>query len=250
MNTIIDFTAVKQNCHNCKQIKQCFPQPLDNEELRQFGDAVKSRRVIQRGETLFRQGDRLSCLYMVRAGAVKVYALSHDGAEQVLGFYLPGDMLGLDALESANHVCTAIALETSSICELSFSKLETMSQALSGLHGWMYRAYGREIARDHALLRLLGHKSAEQRLAGFLLSLCERFAQRGFSSREFNLSMSRHDIANHLGLALETVSRLFARFQDSRVLDVDRRHITVRDPLLLRRLAGVETAELAVQRCH
>lgn len=251
MSAVVDFAAAKQNCRTCKQLSQCLPQPINDAEIKQFNSAVTSRRVVQRGEHLFRQGDSLNGLYLVRSGAVKVYALSHDGAEQVLGFYLSGDILGLEAVESGSHGCTAVALETSSICELSFARIEALPPALTGLHKWLGKAYGKEIARDYALLRLLGQKSAEQRLAGFLLHLAERFGRRGFSSREFNLSMSRYDIANYLGLALETVSRLFARLQDNRVLAVNRRHISIRDPALLQQLAGVNTADVPcyMQRC-
>lgn len=255
MNSVVDITAAKHSCLHCHQAQLCLPQGLNKEEIKLFDQAVRRNRVVKRGEQLFHQGDAMGSLYLVRSGALKIYSLSDDGDEQILGFYWPGDMLGLDAVSNGIHDCTAVALETSSVCELGFSQLNGMAQKLTGLTLPMNGFYGREISRDHALLRLLSRKSAEQRLAGFLLDLSDRFAQRGFSAHEFHLSMSRHDIANYLGLVIETVSRLFARLQEEGVLNVDRRHIVVRDLQKLRELAGInpyssKTAEPKRQYCH
>ena len=238
MSRVVDITTAKSNCLNCHQAKTCLPEGLSEQDIRQFSVAIKRNRVFQRGEALFRQGDKLDSLYLIRSGTVKIYSLNDDGDEQILGFYLPGDVVGLDALDEGLHDCTAVVLETSGICELSFSKLEDLALTLSGLQRRLHRLYGHEIARDHALLRLLGQKSAEQRLAGFLWHLVERIKRRGYSAQELNLSMSRHDIANYLGLAVETISRLFARLQEQGVLEVERRHIIFRDHARLQRLAG------------
>jgi len=238
---VVDLAAAKRSCRVCNQSAKCLPQGCDSILLEQFDD-IKRSQVLQRSEYLFRQGDTLQSLFLVRSGSVKIYSLSADGDEQVLGFYLPGDLIGLDAIETGIHACSAATLETSSICEFSFTRLDDLTHSITALHRQMNRLYGREISRDIALLRLLGNKSAEQRLAGFLYDFTQRLSQRGLSEQEFNLSMSRHDIANYLGLAVETISRLFARLQDDDVLSVDRRHITVRNPERLQQLAGVNTS--------
>lgn len=242
MNSVIDISTAKRSCAVCNQVQHCLPQGLNEEDVKIFGQAVRRHRTLKRGEPLFYQGETLDSVYLVRSGALKLYALSDDGDEQILGFYQPGDMLGLDAVSSGVHDCTAVALETSSVCELKFSHLTEMTQTLHSLAQQIHSFYGREIRRDHALLRLLARKSAEQRLTGFLLNLSEQFAKRGFSAHEFHLSMSRHDIANYLGLAIETVSRLFARLQEEGVLRVDRRHIVLLDLPKLYTLAGLSSS--------
>jgi CRP/FNR family transcriptional regulator len=191
--------------------------------------ASRRHRILQCGEPLFNIGDGAHTLYLVRSGSIKVYAISDDGDEQILGFYLPGDLVGLDALEGRYHGCAAVALETSSIHEISIERLEQLCRTDPDIQQQVYRLYSRELARDYELLRLLGKKNASQRLAGFLVNLSQHFEQRGFSACEFNLSMSRHDIAHYTGLAVETVSRLLGRFQQDDLLEVERRHIRILD---------------------
>ena len=238
MHQLISLPIAKQNCRTCSHTHQCLPREFSGDEReRFFRTAVRCSRVVKRGEHLFRLGQRFCSLYIVRSGSVKLYSLD-DAEEQVLGFYLTGDLFGFDAIATGYHECAALALETSSICELGFAGLEDLSTSMHLLQKQMSAWYGREIARDFALLRLLGKKSAEQRLAIFLLDLSQRLSARGFSAHEFNLSMSRQDIGSYLGLALETVSRLFARLQEDGVITVDRRHITLLDETRLRELAG------------
>jgi CRP/FNR family transcriptional regulator len=141
-------------------------------------------------------------------------------------------------MQTDTHTCSAMALETTSVCELPFSGLEDLSRQVAGLQHQLFKLVGKEISNEHSMLLMLGNRSAEERLATFLLSLSSRLHERGFSAHEFNLSMSRHDIANYLGLAVETVSRLFTRFQEEGLLEVERRHITIRDLDRLRRMVG------------
>lgn len=191
--------------------------------------ARRRERIVGRGQSLFSAGTASHTLYLVRSGSIKTCAFNSDGDEQVFGFHFAGDVVGLEALETSCHGCTAIALETSSVWELPRDHLATLCQSTPELQRQLYQCYGREIVRDQALLRLLGKKHAEQRLVGFLLHLSQRFAERGFSAREFNLSMSRSDIGFYLGLALETVSRLFSRLQTKGILSVDRRYVHIID---------------------
>jgi CRP/FNR family transcriptional regulator len=206
--------------------------------MRKFESAIKQIRMLTRGDHLFSAGERFRGLYAVRSGSMKASTVTDSGEEQILGFFLPGDVFGMEAIDSNTHDCTAIALETSSVCELSLDRLEHLGCEITALQHQINRMYAQEIARNHAMLRMLGRKNAEQRLASFLANLSDRLAARGFSASEFNLSMSRSDIANYLGLALETVSRLLARFQEENLVAVKRRNIHLLNLPALKVVAG------------
>lgn len=237
-------------CTACAMVLNCLCTDLDAGLRARLVSDVLRNRVVNRGRSLFDAGDSFQRLYAVRSGSVKVYGVTGEGEEQVLGFYLPGDLLGLEAIDQGVHDCSAVALETSSICEVKFQSLEKLCATQPILQHRLHRIYAREIARDHALLRLLGRKSAEQRLANFLLALSQRFADRGYSADEFNLSMSRHDIGNYLGLALETVSRLLARFQDQALIRVKRRHVRLLKRQALAAVAGESAMSTIRQHVH
>jgi CRP/FNR family transcriptional regulator len=177
-------------------------------------------------------------VYAVRSGSLKTFSIMADGREQVTGFYLPGELVGLDAISLGRHPSSAKALESSSICELSFLDLEALGEQIPGLQRQILRVMSRELLDDELLLMLIGKKTAEERLAAFLVTLAMRFRLRGFSATEYNLSMSRSDIGNYLGLAVETVSRLFTRFQHEELLSVKRRRIHIHDLEKLSMLAG------------
>jgi CRP/FNR family transcriptional regulator len=168
-------------------------------------------------------------LFAVRSGALKSYCITADGEEQVLGFTLPGELTGMDGLGGISYASSSVVLETSSICELPFHKLEGLCNELPGLHRQLMGVMAKEITADQHMLMLLGKRTAEERLASFLLSLSSRYHQRGLSATEFNLPMSRQDIGNYLGLAIETVSRLFAQFQEKEVVRVNRRKVVITD---------------------
>jgi CRP/FNR family transcriptional regulator len=198
---------------------------LAPDDVERLDDIVKRNRPFHRGDHLFRAGESFKALYIVKTGSVKTYAPVEDGGEQVLGFHLPGEIIGLDAIQYEEHGCSAKVLETTAVCEVPFDRLEELSSAIPSLQRQMYRLLSKEIGQDTEMLLLLGKKSAEERLAAFLVSLSERFKRRGFSAKDFYLSMSRHEIGNYLGLAVETVSRLFTRFQEEGLLKVERKHI-------------------------
>jgi len=198
------------------------------EDVDRLEDIVKHTRPLHRGDLLFRSGDRFRSLYVVKTGSLKSFAPSPDGGEQVLGFHLPGEVIGLDAIDRRTHSCYAKVLETSSICEIPFQRLEELTAIIPGLQHQLYRLLSKEIGHDTDML-LLGRKSAEERLAAFLLNMSKRLQRRGLSPTDFHLSMSRHEIGSYLGLAVETVSRIFTRFQDDRLLGVERKHIELFD---------------------
>jgi CRP/FNR family transcriptional regulator len=226
---VISLKDIKVACQECSLNEICLPVGMSAGDLQQLDDIIERKRPIVRGEHLFRSGDHFQSLYAVRSGSLKTYTTSEDGQEQVMGFHLPGELVGLDAIADGNHPLSAKALETTSVCEIPFPDLTSLSSQLPSLQHQLLRVMSQEIRDDEQNMVVLGQKSAEERLAAFLISLSNRFNRRGFSPYQFNLSMSRGDIGNYLGLALETVSRLFTRFQSEGLLRVDRKHIELLD---------------------
>jgi CRP/FNR family transcriptional regulator len=228
-NSAVSLSEIRVSCESCSLGELCLPRGLSADEIGQLDAVVTQKRPVPRGASLYRMNDPAPAVFIARSGSFKSYFTTPQGDEQIVGFHLPGELIGLDGLESGRHSCFVEALETSSVCEVPFEKLESLCSALPRLHKEMFRLMGREIGEEQRLLLLLGHKSAEERLASLLSSLADRYARRGLSAREFNLSMPRQDIANYLGLALETVSRGFAHLQESGIITVDRRHIRITD---------------------
>ncbi len=237
-NAAIKIDQIKVACKDCNLFQLCLPVGIDAKELEELDSIIKRRRPVKRGEHLFRVGDPFQAIYAVRSGSIKTYTPTEDGHEQVTGFHLPGELLGLDAINLQHHPCAAKALETTSICEIPFDRLEELSMRLPSLQHQLLKILSKEILHDQSLLMLLGKKSAEERLAALLLSLSNRYLQRGFSPTDFYLSMSRNDIGNYLGLAVETVSRLFSRFQEEGLLSVQRKHVCITDLPRLREVAN------------
>jgi CRP/FNR family transcriptional regulator, anaerobic regulatory protein len=226
---VISIETIRVACRNCSLGTLCLPLGLESEDVERLDSIVKRARPLHRGDFLFHNGERFRSLYVVKTGSVKTYAPSEEGAEQVLGFHLPGEVIGLDAIDKEVHACTAKVLETSAICEIPFARLEELSGSIPSLQHQMYRLLSKEIGQDTEMLLLLGKKSADERLAVFLLSISQRLRKRGLCPTDFYLSMSRHEIGNYLGLAVETISRLFTRFQDEGLLKVDRKHVELLD---------------------
>ena len=223
----LNLHELKVSCQNCTLADLCLPHGMCQEELERLDSIIVRQQPLQPGTHLFRPGDKSHALYALRSGALKSYCITEDGEEQVLGFTLPGELTGMDGLSGGSYDSVAVVLETSSICELPYNKLEALCGELPSLQRQLLSVVSREITTDQHMLMLLGKRTAEERLASFLLSLSSRYKQRGLSATEFNLPKSRQDIGNFLGLAIETVSRLFAQFQDKGVLKVNRRQITI-----------------------
>lgn len=233
-------SSLKLACRDCSLHQVCLPVGVEPEELAELDRIIRQRRPLRRGEHLFRVGDPFDSLYVVRSGSVKTYAPVSDGREQITGFHLPGELMGLDAISRGQHPCGARALETSSVCEVPFEALENLGGRIPTLHHQIYHLMSREILQEEGHLLLLGRRGADERLASYLLNLSERLRRRGFSPSEFHLSMSRGDIGNYLGLAVETVSRTFTRFQERGLLSVERKHVRIREFEVLQELAGVD----------
>lgn len=234
----IDVDHLKVSCSQCNLRELCFPHGMNDEELTNMEALVDQPKPLHKNDFLYRDGDKSAAIYAVRSGCVKTMTESANGDEQIVGFHLPGELLGLDGFADGAHTCNALALETSSVCELPLDQLENLCHELPGLQKQMRRIMGKEVNNDHKLLLLLGKMTAEERLASFLLSLSGRMEERHWKGTEFNLSMPRQDIANYLGMAVETVSRLFATFQSEKIIEVDRRHITIIDMPRLKAIVG------------
>jgi CRP/FNR family transcriptional regulator len=226
---ILELTTLRTSLKSYKPEELCLPLDLPEQDMLQLSKIVKRHHLMQPGEHLYHVGDPGRAIYAVRSGSIKTYIPTNNGDEQVLGFHLPRELLGFEAFSHEMYNSAAVALETSDVCELPFEQLEKLCDDMPGLRHQMHRLIGREIFNDHTLLLLLGKKHGEERLASFLLNLSERLHSRGFSAKEFNLTMSRRDIGNYLGLAEETVSRLFTRFQDDGMIKVERKHLTIKD---------------------
>jgi CRP/FNR family transcriptional regulator len=236
---VVDIARVQAACNGCSLRQLCLPMGVSQEDLHRLDEIVRRSRPMQRGRHVFRLGDQFHAIYAIRSGSVKTYTMTETGSEQITGFHLPGELIGLDAIATGAHPCGAKALETATVCELPFTQLEELAVQVPSLQHQLLRLMSKEILADGELLTLLGKKSAEERLAALIFSLSTRFKQRGFSPNEFRLSMSRNDIADYLGLAVETVSRLFTRFQQQELIEVQNKQVTIRDHARLRELAGV-----------
>jgi CRP/FNR family transcriptional regulator len=228
----------KVACSSCNLRELCLPVGMTQDQLHRLDALVATRRSVSRGDALFHAGEAFASLYAVRTGFFKTCVSSEDGRDQVTGFHMAGELLGLDGIGTDRHTCDAIALEDSQVCIIGFHQLEDLSRDLSDLQRQFHRIMSREIVRDHGVMLLLGSMRAEERLAAFLLNLTQRLRTRGFSASSLVLRMTREEIGSYLGLKLETVSRAFSKFQEDGVLEVKQRQIHVLDPEALQALVN------------
>jgi CRP/FNR family transcriptional regulator len=235
----IDVHRLKAACSTCSLRELCLPAGLDQHELEKLDRIVTRRRPVRRGDYLYRSGAALDSLYAIRTGFMKSCVLHEDGREQVAGFHMMGDVMGLEAIGSGRHMCDVVALEDSDACEIPLARLEQLSRDIPSLQQHFHRIMSREIMRDHGVMLLLGSMRAEERLAAFLLNLSQRFTARGYSAREFYLRMTREEIGSYLGLKLETVSRTLSRFQDEKLIEVQAKHVKILDMEALREMIGL-----------
>ncbi len=222
---VINIASIKAACKECSLRELCLPFGLNESDLLSLDGIVKRRRTLRKGEYLYRMGEPLETLYAVRAGALKTSELLDDGRIQVTGFQLPGEILGVDAIDGERHRCHAEALETSEVCEIPWSKLEELARHIAGLQHQLLRLMSGEIGREGQLLLMIGKMSAEERLLASLLNFSQRQMRLGLSPVDIKLHMSRQDLGDYLGLALETVSRLFSRFQEEGLLTVRGKYV-------------------------
>jgi len=231
---ITRLTPQTVSCQVCDTYGGCLAKQMLVSH-RQPDRTLKNNRGIKAGEHIFREGDLSNALYVVRSGSVKSYLISNDGEEQVLGFYLPGDVFGLDGSEESGRMSSAVTLETSTVCRLPIEDLDE-----NGISQQLLKLTSSQLLRDHNLVLMLARKDADGRLASFIYDLSRRYQARGYSAMAINLSMSRQDIGNYLGLAVETVSRTLTRFQDSGLINVRRRAVEILDLKSLQTIAGAQ----------
>ena len=216
----------------------CLPSGLGEAEVEQLYAIIGARVKLKKGDSIFRNGAPFTALYAIRVGSAKTTLLTDDGREQIAGYHMPGDLLGLDGMGANRHGCEAVALEETEVCAIPFERLEEVARRVPALQHSLHRVVGREIGGDHQQLLLLGSMRSEERLAAFLVNLSERYRNRGYSSVDFVLRMTREEIGSFLGIKLETVSRLFSRFQEEGLVQVQGRNVKLVDLSRLRRLAG------------
>ncbi|WP_417781296.1 fumarate/nitrate reduction transcriptional regulator Fnr [Stutzerimonas xanthomarina] len=226
------------NCKDCSLSGLCLPLSLNMQDMQSLDDIVKRGRPLKKGETLFRQGDAFSSVFAIRSGALRTFSVTDAGEEQITGFHLPSELVGLSGMDTETYPVSAQALETTSVCEIPFDRLDELSVLLPQLRRQLMRIMSREIRDDQQMMMLLSKKTADERIATFLINLSARFSARGFSANQFRLPMSRNEIGNYLGLAVETVSRVFTRCQASGLLAAEGKEVRILDSIRLCALAG------------
>jgi len=227
------------SCGDCRLSDLCLPITLNTAEISQLDNIVKRSRPLRKGEALFQQGDQFESVFAVRAGSFKSFQTSAEGNEQVTGLYLPGEILGMDGINSMQHSNSAVALETASVCEIPFNLLSELSVRIPSLQSRFFRLMGKEITKDQKMLTLLSSNTAEERVAALLLSISTRNHQRHLSATEFRLPVTRAEIGSYLGITLETVSRIFGRLQKQNIIQINNKDLTITDLDQLKKVARV-----------
>ncbi len=230
----------KVDCNLCTLQQLCLPKGISQEEITKLDRLIKRRQPLNKGDILYKQGQPFHSFYVVRSGSLKTYISSPNGEEQIMGVHLPGEIIGIAALSKNEYQCTAMALETTSLCEVPFNELEKLSSEMPQLQHQLLHLMSNEVCNEYNTIGFLGKKTAQERLAAYIYMISRRFERRGFSATEFQLNLSRGDIANYLNLAVETVSRLFTQLQKEQVFSCDKKVIRILDMQKLKKLSGVQ----------
>lgn len=231
----------KVACSNCNLRELCMPIGFKSEDMHRLDEVVEKRRKIKQGEQLFSAGDSFKSLYAIRTGFFKTCVSAADGREQVTGFQMAGEIMGLDGIVTDQHNCSAIALEDAEVCVMPFADVEELSREFPVLQRHIHKIMSREIVRENSVMMLLGNMRAEERLAAFLLNLVQRLHARGFSQSELMLRMTREEIGSYLGMKLETVSRTFSKFSDEGIIEVKQRYVKILDSEALKKIFNPQT---------
>lgn len=233
--------GLKVACSNCSLRELCMPTGFNQDEMQKLDEVVEKRRRVKQGEALFSSGETFTSLYAIRTGFFKTCVISEDGREQVTGFQMAGEIIGMDGIVSDHHNCSAVALEDAEVCVMPFSDIENLSRELPGLQRHVHKIMSREIVRENGVMMLLGNMRAEERLAAFLLNLVQRLHARGLSQSELVLRMTREEIGSYLGLKLETVSRAFSKFSEDGIIEVKQRYVKILAPDALKKIFNPQT---------
>lgn len=230
--------TIKVACSNCNLRELCMPIGFGTEDMLKLDEVVATRRRVKQGELLFRDGEQFKSLFAIRNGFFKTCILSTDGHEQVTGFQMAGEIIGLDGIVSDHHSCNAVALEDAEVCVMPFANVEELSREFPVLQRHVHKIMSREIVRENSMMLLIGSMRSEERLAAFLLNLLQRLHARGFSQTEVTLRMSREEIGSYLGMKLETVSRAFSKFSDEGIIEVKQRYVSILQPEVLKKIVN------------
>ena len=234
-------SKLTSQCQNCSLSSLCLPIALADEDVNRLDQIIERKRPLKKGELLFRQGDVFDSVYAVRTGTLKTFNITNTGEEQITGFYCPSELVGLSGIDKNAYPVSAKALETTTVCEIPFSHLENLSAQIPSLKHQLFKVMSRKICDDQQMMVLLGKKNADEKVASFLMNLSERFKRRGYSATSFRLAMSRGEMGNYLGLAVETVSRVMTRFQKSGLIDVNGKEIAIVNLTATQKLIGLPT---------
>ncbi|HFC3933023.1 TPA: fumarate/nitrate reduction transcriptional regulator Fnr [Neisseria gonorrhoeae] len=229
---------MKTLCSSCSLRELCLPVGLLPNEFSQLDAVIRQSRRLKKGEYLFRAGGAFTSLFAIRSGFFKTTVASQDGRDQVTGFFMSGELIGMDGICSYVHSCDAVALENSEVCELPFTHIEELGQNIPSLRTHFFRMISREIVRDQGVMLLLGNMRAEERIAAFLLNLSQRLYSRGFAANDFILRMSREEIGSYLGLKLETVSRTLSKCHQEGLISVEHKHIKILNLQVLKKMVS------------
>ncbi len=234
----LDVETLRTRCSACSMHELCLPMGLDEGDINRLDQIIGRRRRIPKDGTLYRVGDSFTNLYAIRLGHFKTFQISQGGSQQITGFQMAGELLGMDAISTERHQCNAIALEDSEVCEIPFSRLQDLFSEIPTLLRHFHRMMSQEITREQSVMLLLGSMRAEQRFAAFLTNLSSRYAMRGYSSTEFQLRMGREEIGNYLGLTIESISRLLSKFKKQGLIKVSNRDLEIADLSTLKAVAA------------
>jgi len=238
LNKIPSSSDVRVACGSCSLKNLCLPYGLDQADMEHLDTIISRPKPIEKNQFLFQAGQTFRSISVVRSGSIKTFTVAPNGEQQITGFHLPGELLGFDGVRDNVHVCSAKALETTSVCKLPFDNLQDMCGKIPGLLRQLHRVMSSELIEEQQMLLQIGKMNAEQRLATFLVTYAKRLSSRGFSETEFNLCMSRTDIGNYLGLAIETISRQFSQFKTKGVVETVRKFVRILDLEELQKLSG------------
>jgi CRP/FNR family transcriptional regulator len=220
-----------------------MPVGLEIEDMKKLDDVVATRRQVKQGKMLFESGDPFTSLYAIRIGFFKTFVTNEDGREQVTGFQMAGEIIGLDGIVTEQHNCNAVALEDAEVCIMPFANVEELSREFPVLQRHVHKVMSREIVRENGMMMLLGNMRAEERLAAFLLNLVQRLHARGFSQSEMILRMTREEIGSYLGLKLETISRTFSKLSDDGIIEVKQRYVKILAPEALKKIFNPQSCQ-------
>lgn len=236
-------SAFNASCQSCGLQRVCFPTGLIKNDIERLDKIVDRKTPLKKNQHLYQIGDKFSSLFAIRAGVIKLYSFSDSGEEVIHGFYLPGDVLGVDALASKVHMLNAIAVDTVSVCALPFDQLSDLSLKVPVLNQQIMHVMSKEVNEGRVHSEMLIKRNADQRVAQFIWNMAERYRQRGYVYDEFRLNVLHRDVAVYLGLTPETVSRILAKFHADNIVTWKKKEVHIHNERLLSELAGSAVCE-------